>query len=84
MGETQVMISGGITNDWQSGSNVYPCRIYGLRVNANAILCVRYAMWTHSRCARVKMVTPRFRKICLHKIHRKCWGDRGAGSVGET
>ena len=60
LGKTKVMVSGGITNDGLSKSNVDPCWVCSLRVMANSVLCVQYGKWIHIRCPGLKMVTPKF------------------------
>ena len=36
-----------------------------LRVKANSILCMHCGKWIHSRCAGVRMVTPKFQDILV-------------------
>ena len=40
-------------------SKIDPCGICGKRVMANSVLCAKCGKWIHSRCAKVKRVTPR-------------------------
>ena len=40
VGKTQVMISGGITEDGMSKSKLHPCVVCSMRVEANSVLCV--------------------------------------------
>ena len=49
-----------ITKDGMSKSKVDPCGVCSLRVNANSVLCLQCGRWIQGRCARVKMVTPKF------------------------
>ena len=44
-----------------------------LRVT-NSVLCVQCSQWIHGRCARVKMVTPKFVR---NLTRRKCEGNIG-------
>ena len=60
LGKTKVMVSSGITKDGLSKSTVDPCRVCSLRVKANSVLCLQCCKWIHSRCARAKIVTPKF------------------------
>ena len=74
LGKTKVVVSGGITKDGLSKSNVDPCVVYSLRAKANSFLCLQYGKWIHGRCAGVKMVTQKFsRKF----TYRKCEGNIG-------
>ena len=57
LGKTEVMVSGGIANDGLS--KYYPFGIFGLGVNVYSVLCLQCVKQIHSRCARVKRVTPR-------------------------
>ena len=41
LGKTKVMVSGNITKEGMSKSNVDPCGVCSLRVKANSILCVQ-------------------------------------------
>ena len=43
LGKTKVMVSGGITNDGMSKSNVDSCGVCSFRVKANSVLCVQCA-----------------------------------------
>ena len=54
------MFSGGIPNNGNSKSKVDPHGFCGLRVKANIVLCLQCFNWIHSRCARVKRLTPEF------------------------
>ena len=71
-GNTNVMVSGGITKDGTSKSMVGPSVICCLRVKANSILCLLCGKWIHGGCSRVKIVTPRFSRnlACI-----KCDGN---------
>ena len=60
LGETKVIISGGIIKDGMSKSNVDLCWVCRFRVKANSVLCVQCGRRIHSRCTRVKMMTPKF------------------------
>ena len=60
LGKTKVMISDGITKDGMSTSNVHPCGVCSLRVNTSSFLCSQCGKWIHSRCAGVKMESPKF------------------------
>ena len=60
LGKTKVMVSGGITKDVQSKSKLDPCGLCSLRVKVNSVLCVHCGKWIHGRCARVKIMTPKF------------------------
>ena len=66
---TKVMVSGSITKDDLSESNVDPCGVCSLRVKDNSVLCLQCGKWIHSRCAGVKKVTPMFSRNCAC---RKC------------
>ena len=68
------MICGGITKDGMSKSKVNPCGICSLRAKANSVLCLHCAIWIHSRCPGVKMVTPMFK---INFTCRKCEGNIG-------
>ena len=59
-GKTKVEVSGSITKDGMSKSNVYPCGICSFRVKANSVLCLHCGKWIHGRCAIVKKATPKF------------------------
>ena len=72
LGKTKVMVSGGITKDGMSKSEVDRCGECSLRVNANSILCVQCGKWIHCRHARVKRVTPKFTRT---SACRKCEGN---------
>ena len=74
LGKTEVMVSGGITMDGLSKSNVDTCGVCSLRVKANSVLCVQCGKWIHSRCAGVKRVTPKFSR---KPTCRKCEGNIG-------
>ena len=39
--KTKVTVSGGITKDGMSKSNVDPCRFCNLRVKVNSVFCVQ-------------------------------------------
>ena len=69
---TKVMVSGGITLVGLSKSNVDPYGVCSLRVKANSVLFIQCGMWIHGRCARVKMVTPKFSR---NFTCRKCEGN---------
>ena len=47
-------MSGVITKDGLSKSNVDRCGICSVRVKANHVFCVQCGMWTHRGCAAVK------------------------------
>ena len=51
LGETKVIICGGITKDGMSRSKVVPCGVGSLRVTANLVLCLHCGKWMDSRCA---------------------------------
>ena len=59
-GKTEVMVSGGITKDGMSKSQVDLRGVCSFRVNANLVLCLQYAKWIYDSCASVKMVSPKF------------------------
>ena len=61
-----------ITQDGLSIRKVNLCGVCSLRVKANSVLCVQCVKRIHSGCARVKRVTPRFKKNC---ICQKCEGN---------
>ena len=71
---TKVMVSSGVTKDGMSKSKVDPCGVCSLRVKANSIMCLQCGKWIHSRCARMKMVTP---KLSRNFACRKCEGNIG-------
>ena len=48
IGNTKVMVSGGITRDGMSKGKVDPCGVSSLRVKANSVLCVQCGGWIHS------------------------------------
>ena len=48
-----MMVSGGITMDGLSKSNVYQYGVHGLRVKVNFALCVQCGQWIHGICAGV-------------------------------
>ena len=68
------MVSGSIIKYGMSKSKVDPCEVCSLSVKANTVLCVQCGNWTHGRCSRVKMVTP---KISRNFTCRKCEGNIG-------
>ena len=68
------MVSGGITQDGLSMSRVDPCGVCSLRVKVSSVLCAQCGRWTHSRCAGVKRVNPRYQK---NFACRKCEGNIG-------
>ena len=72
LGKTKVMVSSGITQDGLSKSNVDQCRVCSLRVGANSVLCLHCGRWINGRCARVKMVIPKF---TMDFTWRKCEGN---------
>ena len=57
--KTKVMVSSVITKDGLSKSKVDPCGDCSLRVKLTQY-CMYSVVWIHSRCARVKRVTPKF------------------------
>ena len=62
------MVSGSITKDGMSKSNVNQCGVCSLRVKANTIFCVQCCRWIHGVCAVVKSVTQKFsRNITCRK-----------------
>ena len=76
MRKTKVMVSGGITEDGMSKSKVDQCWVCSMRVKANSVLYLQCGKLIHSRCAGVKMVTPRFsRNFTCRKY---------AGNIGEA
>ena len=72
--KTKVMVCGGITKDGMSKSKIDPCGICSLIVKANSVLCYQFSKWIHGRCAGVKRVTPKCKKILTCK---KCEGNIG-------
>ena len=62
LGKTKVMVSGSITKDGMSKSNVDPCGICSLILKANSVLCLLCGKWIHGRCAGVKMVNQKCEK----------------------
>ena len=55
LGQTNVMVSGGITKDGMSKSKVDPCEVCSLRVKANSVfLCSQIGKLAHGKCAGVK------------------------------
>ena len=56
------MVCGCITKDGLSKSKVDPCGVCSMSVKANSDLCVQCGKWIHSRCTRVKRVTPKFQR----------------------
>ena len=53
IGESELMVSGGITKDGFSMSTVHPCGVCSMREKANSLLCVQCGKWTFGRCADV-------------------------------
>ena len=72
LGETDVMVSGGITKDGMSKGKADPCGVCSLRVNDNSALCLQCVKWLHCRCAGVKRVNP---KCSRNFTCRKCEGN---------
>ena len=72
LGETKVMVIGGITRNDMSRRKVYPCEACRLVVRANSVLCVHCGKWNHGRCAGVKRVIPEF---SITSSCRKCEGN---------
>ena len=64
------MVSGDITKNGMSNSNVDPCGVCCLKI----VLCLQCGKWFHGRCAGVKRVTPKFSGsfTCI-----KCKGNTG-------
>ena len=60
IGKTKVIVSGGITKDGMSKSNVYQFEVCCLRVKANSILCTQCGKWINGRYAGVITVTPKY------------------------
>ena len=60
LGETKIMVCGGITKAGMSKSNVDPCGVCSLRVKANSVLCLLFGKWIHGRCAEKKRVSKKF------------------------
>ena len=73
------MVSGGISKGGMSKSNVDPCGVCSLRVNANSVLCVQCGKWSYGTCAGVKMVSP---KSSRNFACRKCEGNIGGSGAG--
>ena len=59
LGKTKVMVSGRITKDGLSKSKTDPCDVCSSRVKAKSVF-LQCGKWIHSRCAKVKKVTPKF------------------------
>ena len=57
LGKTKVMVSGGITMDGISKSNVDRYGVCSLRVKTNTVVCFQCGKWMHDRCAIFKWVT---------------------------
>ena len=68
------MVSGSITQDGMSKSKIYSCGVCSLCIKASSVLCLQCGNWIHSRCAGVKMVTPKFSR---NFTCRKCEGNTG-------
>ena len=51
------MISGSITKDGLSKSEVDPYGVCSCGVKANTVFCLQCGRWVHGRCAVVKWVT---------------------------
>ena len=60
--------------DGMSKSQVNPCGVCSLRVEANSVLCVQHGKLIHGRCALVNELTPKFSRNCTC---RKCDGNIG-------
>ena len=60
LGKTEVTVSGGITKNGLSKSNVYPCGVCGLTVKASSVLCPRCGKCIHGECDGVKRLIPMF------------------------
>ena len=74
LGKTKVMVSGDIATVRMSQSNVDPCGVCSLRVQAYSVLCLQCGEWINGRCAGVKSVTTKFLR---NIICRKCEGNIG-------
>ena len=74
LGQTKVIVSGGISKDGLSKSQVDPCGLRRLRVKANSVLCIQCGELFHSRCSDVKRVTAAFSRMFYY---RKCEGNIG-------
>ena len=48
LGKTRVMVSGDITKDGLSKSNVDPCGVCSLGVKANSVLSLQCGKWIHN------------------------------------
>ena len=66
------MVSGSITKDGMSKSEVDPCGICSLRVMVNYALCAQCGKCILVRRVGVKSVTPTFSR---NFTHRKCEGN---------
>ena len=66
-GKTKVLVSGGLTKDGISKSNVDPYVACSWRVKANSVFCVHCGKWIHGSCASVKMVTQISRNFACRK-----------------
>ena len=66
------MVSGGVTRDSLSKSNVYLYRICSLTVKATSVLWVQCGKSNHSRCTGVKRVSGKF---STHFAGRQCEGN---------
>ena len=77
-GKAKVMVSGGMTKDGVSKSNVDPCGVCSLRVKPNSLLCLQCDEWIHGRCARVKRVTPKFSRnfVCIRCKMERQWSRK--------
>ena len=60
LGKTRIMVSGDITKDSMSKCDVNACGVCSLRVKADSVLYLQCGKCIHSRCTRVKRVTPKF------------------------
>ena len=58
--KTNLSVSGDITMDAMSDSNVDPCGVCSFSVRANSVLSLQCGNWIHITCARVKMAIPMF------------------------
>ena len=52
-------------------SKIDPCGVCERRVMANSVLCTKCGSWVHSRCAKIKKVTP---GLAMHFVCSKCKG----------
>ena len=63
-----MMISGGITKDGMSKSEVHKGGLCGMMENAKSIQSVQCGKWINSRCAGVKKMKKKSKNCCLQDM----------------